>query len=143
MYMKATIEMCQMLKYQNEKLKQENKILKTKVDLLSGKKIIKKKTILIMDYEGVKKKVEFDNFDNVVRLEIKVVSGDELISILYIDYSVEIFDSSTTRGIDYFDCNYCIYDITKNIDDIDNWSKRTSSYDFNYKKITDIKNDKI
>lgn len=88
-----------------------------------------KKTITIMDYNNVKKKVKIDNFDNVVRLEIEVMSGDEILRVLYKDYSVEKYDSSNSRLMDFNDAFYCIYDITKNINHLDKWKKRTSSYD--------------
>lgn len=88
------------------------------------------KIIEIMDYQGKKEKVKIDNFEDVVRLEIEVLSGDEVLYVLYKDYSAEKYDSSENRTTDYNDGSYLIYDITKNIDDIDNWSKRTSSYGY-------------
>ena len=88
-----------------------------------------KKIINIMDYQGKKTKVKIDNFENVIKLEIEVVSGDELLYVLYKDYSTEMYDSSDCRLMDYSDAYYCIYDITKNINHLDKWKKRTSSYD--------------
>lgn len=88
-----------------------------------------KKIITITDYNNVKKKVKIDNFEDVVRLEIEVVSGDEILYVLYKDYSAEKYDSSGCRHTDYLDAYYCIYDITKNINHLDKWKKRTSSYD--------------
>lgn len=88
-----------------------------------------KKIISIMDYKGKKTKVKIDNFENVIKLEIEVLSGDELLYVLYKDYSTERYDSSDNRFMDYSDAYYCIYDTTKNIDYLDKWKKRTSSYD--------------
>lgn len=88
-----------------------------------------KKIINIMDYQGKKSKVKIDNFDNVVRLEIEVISGDEILYVLYKDYSTEKYDSAEDRIMDFNDAFYCIYDITKNINHLDKWKKRTSSYD--------------
>ncbi|NLV90069.1 MAG: hypothetical protein GX032_01155 [Tenericutes bacterium] len=87
------------------------------------------KEIEIMDYNNIRKIAKVEDFDNVVRLEIKVLSGDEILKILYKDYSVKAFDSATNRFEDHLDAYYCIYDITKNINHLDKWNKRTSSYD--------------
>lgn len=88
-----------------------------------------KKTITIMDYRERKSKVKIDNFENVVRLEIEVISGDEILYVLYKDYTSKKYDSANNRVENYLDAFYCIYDITKNIDYLDKWKKRTSSYD--------------
>lgn len=92
-----------------------------------------KKIINIMDYQGKKSKVKIDNFENVVKLEIEVLSGDEVLYVLYKDYSTEKYDSSDFRTMDYNDGFYCIYDTTKNVDYIDEWSKRRSSYELELK----------
>lgn len=88
------------------------------------------KVIKIMDYRGKERNIEIKNFENVVKMEIKVLSGDEILNVLYKDYSLEMFDSAEDRLMDFFDDNYTIYDTTKGIDYIENWSKRTSSYDY-------------
>ncbi len=88
------------------------------------------KIIEIMDYKDDKKKVKIDNFEDVVRLEIEVISGDELLYILYKDYSVMKYDSSDCRRLEYNDSFYCIYDITKDIDYLERWNERIDSYNF-------------
>ena len=56
------------------------------------------KEIEIMDYNNIRKIAKVEDFDNVVRLEIKVLSGDEILKILYKDYSVKAFDSATNNS---------------------------------------------
>lgn len=92
-----------------------------------------KKIITIMDYNNNKRKITIKNFEDVVRLEIEVVSGDEILNILYKDYSTESYDSSDCRMMNFDDDFYTIYDITKNIDYINSWNKRTSSYHYDLK----------
>lgn len=99
-----------------------------------------KKIINIMDYRGKKSKVEIDNFENVIKLEIEVLSGDEILYVLYEDYTSEKYDSSYNRSMNYLDAFYCIYDITKNIDYLDKWKKRTSSYDIRLEEMNEKNN---
>lgn len=93
------------------------------------------KIIEIMNYEDIKVPVKIENFDNVVRLTIEVVSGDEVLHILYKDYTQQEYDSCYMlhdfRINDFYDYKCVIYDITKNIDYINSWSKRKSSYNYN------------
>lgn len=87
-----------------------------------------------MYYDGTKVPVTIENFDNVVRLTIEVISGDEVLHILYKDYKQETYDScyllDNYRFENFNDDKYVIYDITKNIDYIDSWTKRESSYNY-------------
>ena len=92
-----------------------------------------KKTIEIMDYDDKKTKIVIDNFEKVVKIKIEVKTGDEILKILYKDYSEKEFDSSNCRLTDYFDDEYYIYDTTKKIDYISNWEKRISSYGYDLK----------
>lgn len=91
--------------------------------------------IEIMNYRNDKVPVTIENFNNVVRLIIEVISGDEILHILYKDYTQEEYDScymlNDFRINGFYDGEYVIYDTTKNIDYIDSWSKRKSSYDYN------------
>lgn len=92
------------------------------------------KIIEIMDYNDNKAPVKIKNFENVVRLTIEVVSGDEILHILYKDYTQEEYDSchmlNNFRMMNFHDDTYIIYDITKNINYIDSWSKRQTSYNY-------------
>lgn len=92
-----------------------------------------KKIIEIMDYENVKRKIKIDDFENVVKLNIKVVTGDEILQIIRKDYSEESYDSCDFRLRDFLDDYYTIYDITKNINYLKKWKKRTDSYDDSWK----------
>lgn len=83
-----------------------------------------------MDYNNVKKKIVINNFEEVVKLNINIVSGDEILEVMYKDYSTKEYDSSDCRRMDFYDGGYCIYDITKGFDDIKNWNKREDSYDY-------------
>lgn len=98
-----------------------------------------KKIIEIMNYENKKVPIELNDFDNVVKLQIEVITGDEILHVLYKDYSSKIFDSScllnNPRIMGFADDLYTIYDITKNINYIDNWNKRKNSYIYKLKEV--------
>lgn len=86
-----------------------------------------------MDYARNKTNIDIDDFENVVRMSIEIISGDEILHILRKDYSEESYDSCSERIMNFSDDYYTIYDITKNINYIDDWNKRSSSYDYELK----------
>lgn len=94
------------------------------------------KTITIMNYQAKKVPVKIKNFEEVVKLTIEVISGDEILKVLYKDYNIEEYDScyllDNCRIMDFQDDLYTIYDITENINYIDSWSKRKNSYDYSF-----------
>ena len=92
------------------------------------------KIIKIMDYSCTKVPIKIKNFEDVVRLTIEVVSGDEILHILYKNYTEEQYDScymlKNFRINSFYDGEYVIYDITKNINKINKWNKRKDMYDY-------------
>ena len=90
------------------------------------------KEIEILDYSGKKTMVKIDDFDTVGAIDLKVVTGDEILVVIRKDFTVEEYDSSNDRLRDYFDEQYRIYESRTDQNMIDNeeWRKRESSYDF-------------
>lgn len=82
-----------------------------------------------MAFDNEKTKIKIDNFEDVVRMNIEVVTGDEILYVLKKDYSQEEYDSGKCRLIDLNDDEYTIYDTINNINFIDAWNKRKNSYD--------------
>ena len=89
--------------------------------------------IKILDYSGKASYVDVD-IDKVARMTIRVITGDEILNVIYKDYSVEEFDSSNSREADFNDFEYEIYDFRNDKDDnllLDKmFLNRTSSYDY-------------
>lgn len=87
------------------------------------------KEIILMDYAGRKKTFTIDNFENVVKINITVVTGDEIATILRENYDEERF-SMYSADQAYFDYEYVLYDKIKHINMIENnkWTGRKSSY---------------
>lgn len=83
-----------------------------------------------IDYDGHRHDATVELY-NVRRIEIKVVSGDEIVDILGKDVIHTTFDPmSSCRAIDYFDYSYVIYDEEKGINAFEkDWFKnRKDSY---------------
>ena len=61
----------------------------------------------IYDYNNRPTKIDTGN-KKIKELEVLVLSGDEIVTIRYEDGSEEMYDSSYTRCIDYFDDKYTV-----------------------------------
>ena len=87
--------------------------------------------IELMDYQD--KKVTFDigNIEYVVSIIIEVITGDEIATVLYKNYTTKVFDSSRTRIDDYFDYKYTLYDVINGVDHLSDeiFLNRKTSYD--------------
>ena len=84
----------------------------------------------LVDYLGQETFVDVGNLDEIVRMTITVLTGDEVCTVIYKDYSTKTFDSSNGRMADYWDDEYVIYDITKGVNRLseEGFVNRTNSY---------------
>lgn len=88
-------------------------------------------TIKLLNYRGVPVEVDIGDFNNVARMNMEVVSGDEVLKVMYKNYDVKIFDSSDDRTINFHDDEYEVYRFDNsgsNILDNEKFMNRTSSY---------------
>lgn len=87
------------------------------------------KYIQIMDYKGKKTRAEIKDFGNVACIFIEVISGDEVMIVIYDSGEIETFDSSDDRGADFYDGMYALY-IKDELDKTEDekFTKRASSY---------------
>lgn len=85
----------------------------------------------IMDFNSKKIEtgVDFDNLENIKKIIIRVISGDEVMSVLYKDGTAKDFDSSYTRSWDFNDGRYILYAPDMFINRIPQFMRRKSSYD--------------
>lgn len=85
----------------------------------------------IIDYSGdkVKTTIDLNKLEEIQRIEIEVVTGDEICRVQYKNGKKEKFDSSKCRMSDFYDGEYTLYDVIDNTNLIDKFLKRTSSYD--------------
>ena len=88
-------------------------------------------TIKLFNYHGVPVEVDIGDFNNVARMTMDVVSGDEVLNVMYKNCNVKIFDSSDDRTMNFHDNKYEVYRFDNpepNIIDNEKFMNRTSSY---------------
>ena len=86
-------------------------------------------TLKIMDYNGelTDTGVSLDKLEDILRIDIDVVTGDEIATVIYKNGKRERYDSSNCRLHDFYDCGYCLYGPNENR--LVEFERRTSSYD--------------
>ena len=92
------------------------------------------KELILFDFDGNKTKtgVDLDDLSEILRIDIRVISGDEMARITYKNGEVNTFDGTTEpRMMDFDDGEYCIYQIG-GINRIDKWQKRKDSTEWTY-----------
>lgn len=89
------------------------------------------KKVTIMDYADEPREVEID-IDDVLSIELSVYSGDEVLTIVHKDGSIDHEDSSWTRQVSYYDGKYMIYQPSAGINLLDDeqFINRTDSYSY-------------
>jgi hypothetical protein len=70
-------------------------------------------TIKLLDYQGKETMVDVGELDTIGSMEIDVVTGDEVLTVVYKDFTRRRFDSSCDRLADFNDGGYEIYNATK------------------------------
>ena len=87
------------------------------------------KTLKIIDYNGelTDTGVDLDKLDDILRIDIDIVTGDEIATVIYKNGERERYDSSNCRLQDFYDWGYCLYGAEENR--LEEFERRTSSYD--------------
>ena len=65
--------------------------------------------IKLLDYETKTKVVDVGDIKKIGSMYIEVISGDEVLVVVYKDYTIKTFDSSNTRCEDRHEGRYLIY----------------------------------
>ena len=65
--------------------------------------------IKLLDYETKIKVVDVGDIKKIGSMYIDVISGDEVLVVVYKDYTIKEFDSSNTRCEDLREGRYLIY----------------------------------
>lgn len=85
--------------------------------------------INLIDYNDCKHPVDIGDLDNIKIMAIHVVTGDEILYVLYKDDTEKVFDSSDDRMEDFYDGTYPIYAFGHWLIDKDKFINRKTSYD--------------
>ena len=65
--------------------------------------------IKLLDYENKIKVIDVGDIKEIGSMYIEVLSGDEVLYVIYKDYTIKEFDSSNTRCEDRHEGRYLIY----------------------------------
>ena len=88
--------------------------------------------IRLLDYENKIKIVDVGDIKEIGSMYIEVLSGDEVLYVIYKDYTIKEFDSSNTRCEDHLDARYPIYNEQLGINFLkdEDFLNRIDSYDY-------------
>ena len=87
--------------------------------------------ITLYDYAGEKTKHDIGNIEDIYFAEIRILSGDEVLSIMYKDGSTKICDSSHDRFDSHYEYSYNVYmPNVRNLFKDPKWLQRKDSYDY-------------
>ena len=82
----------------------------------------------ILDYNNERTNLSID-LTKVDEITVTILTGDEVIDILYLDGTSDHYDSSDARITDYYDGSYVPYSIRRGINYYNDWLERKDSYD--------------
>ena len=87
--------------------------------------------IKLFDHQDYACEFEIGNLEDISRIDICVLSGDEVATVYYKDYDRETFDPSDDRCVDFFDAHYELY-VDGRVNRLEDlaWVNRTGSYDY-------------
>ena len=91
--------------------------------------------IKLLDYENKIKVVDVGDIKEIGSMYIEVLSGDEVLYVIYKDYTIKEFDSSNTRREDSLEGEYPIYNEQLSINFLkdEDFLNRKNSYDYLWK----------
>ena len=91
--------------------------------------------IRLLDYKNKIIVVDVGDIKEIGSMYIEVLSGDEVLYVIYKDYTIKEFDSSNTRREDHLDAMYPIYNeqIGLNFLKDEDFLNRINSYSYLWK----------
>ena len=66
------------------------------------------KQIFIRDYSDKQIPVVIENIEDIVKIQIEILTGDEVMTVIYKDGTSQEFDSSGNRILSFYDGKYTI-----------------------------------
>lgn len=85
--------------------------------------------LTLLNYNGDKTVVDIGNIEDIARMDIEIVSGDEILEVVRKDFT-KASVASDCAFMSFYDGEYKIYDITDGTSLINDpkWLNRKSSY---------------
>ena len=66
--------------------------------------------IKLLDYADNETLVDIGNLNDIAKMRIDIITGDEILNVVYKDYREVRFDAGKNRSMDFHDWSYEIYD---------------------------------
>ena len=84
----------------------------------------------LFSYDKVPHEYEIGNLEDIISIDIDVITGDEVATIQYTNADSVILDTAADRFMDYFDDSYTVYNKNEGINFLNDskWANRKSSY---------------
>ena len=88
--------------------------------------------IKLLDCKDTISFVDVGDIKEIESIDIDVITGDEVLVVLYKDYTIKKFDSSNTRCKDHLDARYPIYNELTGLNLLkdEDFLNRKDSYDY-------------
>lgn len=88
--------------------------------------------IKLLGYKNKTSFVDVGDIKEIESMDIDVITGDEVLVVLYKDYTIKKFDSSNTRCEDHLDARYPIYNKITGLNLLkdEDFLNRKGSYDY-------------
>lgn len=61
------------------------------------------KRVFLRNYEGEKTAVVIPDFENVTRMRVEIITGDEILFVQHSNQQITKYDSAEDRMVDFFD----------------------------------------
>ena len=86
----------------------------------------------LLDYSKKPHEFEIGNLEDIIDIDMDVITGDEVVTVEYKDGNSKICDTGVDRFMDYFDDSYTVYNKEQGINLLadEKWVNRKSSYIF-------------
>jgi hypothetical protein len=66
-------------------------------------------TVKLLTWNSKAIEVDVGDIETIGAMRMRVVSGDEILTVIYKDYTISEFDSSSDRCMNFYDGEYDVY----------------------------------
>lgn len=88
--------------------------------------------IKLLDYNNQSFEYDIGELSDIIQIDLEIISGDEILQVVYKDNSTAMFDPAPERILDFNDGGYILYDKVAGINNLNdkNWLNREDSYSY-------------
>ena len=88
--------------------------------------------IKLLDYSNKSFEYDIGELSDIIQINLEIISGDEILHVVYKDNSTAVFDPAPDRILDFYDGGYTLYDKVAGLNKLNdkNWLNREDSYSY-------------